>query len=69
VLRYRPLPDRVLLRRVTAEEKSRGGMIIPGTARETPGEGHVIVSIGLELGTGIGAQWGTTCAAGGGLSR
>jgi hypothetical protein len=28
-----------------------------------------ILSIGLELGTGIGAQWGTTCAAGGGLSR
>jgi len=39
---FRPLHDRVLVRRVTAEEKSKGGIIIPDTAKEKPQEGEVI---------------------------
>ena len=40
--KFRPLHDRVLVRRVTAEEKSAGGIIIPDTAKEKPQEGEVI---------------------------
>ncbi|MBP0491656.1 co-chaperone GroES [Roseomonas indoligenes] len=43
--KFRPLHDRVLVRRVTAEEKSAGGIIIPDTAKEKPQEGEV-VSVG-----------------------
>ena len=39
---FRPLHDRVLVRRVTAEEKTRGGIIIPDTAKEKPQEGEVV---------------------------
>ena len=39
---FRPLHDRVLVRRVTAEEKSSGGIIIPDTAKEKPQQGEVI---------------------------
>jgi chaperonin GroES len=39
---FRPLHDRVLVRRVTAEEKTVGGIIIPDTAKEKPQEGEVI---------------------------
>ena len=39
---FRPLHDRVLVRRVTAEEKSKGGIIIPDTAKEKPQEGEVL---------------------------
>src|SRR3954465_2362307 len=39
---FRPLHDRVLVRRVEAEEKSKGGIIIPDTAKEKPMEGEVI---------------------------
>ena len=39
---FRPLHDRVLVRRVTAEEKTTGGIIIPDTAKEKPQEGEVI---------------------------
>ncbi|MEO7634087.1 MAG: co-chaperone GroES [Sphingomicrobium sp.] len=42
---FRPLHDRVLVRRVEAEEKSAGGIIIPDTAKEKPQEGEV-VSVG-----------------------
>jgi chaperonin GroES len=38
----RPLHDRVLLRRLAAEEEAAGGSIIPGTAKEKPQEGEVI---------------------------
>ena len=40
--KFRPLHDRVLVRRVTAEEKTAGGIIIPDTAKEKPQEGEVI---------------------------
>jgi chaperonin GroES len=42
---FRPLHDRVLVRRVEAEEKTAGGIIIPDTAKEKPMEGEV-VSVG-----------------------
>ena len=42
---FRPLHDRVLVRRTEAEEKTAGGIIIPDTAKEKPQEGEV-VSVG-----------------------
>ena len=39
---FRPLHDRVLVRRVKEEEKTKGGIIIPDTAQEKPQEGKVI---------------------------
>jgi chaperonin GroES len=41
-MQFRPLGDRVLVRRVDEEEKSRGGIIIPDTAKEKPQEGEVL---------------------------
>lgn len=38
----RPLQDRVLVRRVDADEKTAGGIIIPGSAQEVPQEGEII---------------------------
>jgi chaperonin GroES len=40
--RFRPLHDRVVVRRIAAEEKTKGGIIIPDTAQEKPQEGEVI---------------------------
>jgi chaperonin GroES len=45
---FRPLHDRVVVRRVESEAKSAGGIIIPDTAKEKPSEGEVIA-----VGTGI----------------
>jgi len=46
---FRPLHDRVLVRRVEAEEKSAGGIIIPDTAKEKPQEGEVVaVGVGTK---------------------
>ena len=42
---FKPLHDRVLVRRVQSEEKTKGGLIIPDTAKEKPSEGEV-VSVG-----------------------
>ena len=39
---FRPLGDRVLIKRVEEEEKTKGGIIIPDTAKEKPQEGKVI---------------------------
>ncbi|WP_430385609.1 co-chaperone GroES [Blastomonas fulva] len=39
---FRPLHDRVLVRRIEAEEKTAGGIIIPDAAKEKPSEGEVI---------------------------
>ncbi|TWG49818.1 MULTISPECIES: co-chaperone GroES [unclassified Aminobacter] len=39
---FRPLHDRILVRRIEAEEKTAGGIIIPDTAKEKPSEGEVI---------------------------
>ena len=44
-MKFRPLHDRVVVRRIEAEEKTKGGIIIPDTAKEKPQEGEV-VSVG-----------------------
>ena len=41
-MQFRPLHDRVVVRRIDAEEKTKGGIIIPDTAKEKPQEGEVI---------------------------
>ncbi|MDQ2082757.1 co-chaperone GroES [Xanthobacteraceae bacterium Astr-EGSB] len=41
-MQFRPLYDRVLVRRVVAEEKTAGGIIIPDTAKEKPSQGEVM---------------------------
>lgn len=46
-MKFRPLHDRVLVRRIEQEEKTAGGIIIPDTAKEKPMEGEVVA-----LGTG-----------------
>src|SRR3979411_1165848 len=40
--KFRPLHDRVVVRRIDAQEKTKGGIIIPDTAKEKPQEGEVI---------------------------
>ena len=51
---FRPLHDRVLVRRIEAEEKTAGGIIIPDNAKEKPQEGEVV-----STGTGARADDGT----------
>jgi chaperonin GroES len=51
---FRPLHDRVLVRRIEAEAKTAGGIIIPDTAKEKPQEGEVI-----SVGSGTKAEDGT----------
>jgi chaperonin GroES len=41
-MNFRPLHDRVVVRRLTAEEKTKGGIIIPDTVKEKPQEGEII---------------------------
>ncbi len=41
-MKFRPLHDRVVVRRIEPEEKSAGGIIIPDTAKEKPSQGEVI---------------------------
>jgi len=43
-MKFRPLHDRVVVRRIEAEEKTAGGIIIPDTAKEKPQEGEVIAA-------------------------
>ena len=43
-MKFRPLHDRVVVKRIDAEEKSAGGIIIPDTAKEKPQEGEVIAA-------------------------
>src|SRR6202162_4485429 len=40
--KFRPLHDRIVVRRITAEEKTKGGIIIPDTAQEKPSQGEII---------------------------
>ena len=53
-MKFRPLHDRVLVRRVESEEKSAGGIIIPDTAQEKPMEGELIAT-----GSGTRSESGT----------
>ena len=41
-MKFRPLHDRVVVKRVTADEKTAGGIIIPDTAQEKPSQGEVV---------------------------
>ena len=52
-MKIRPLHDRVLVRRLSSEEKTAGGIIIPDTAQEKPMEGEV-----LEAGAGVRGENG-----------
>ena len=54
---FRPLHDRVLVRRLEAEEKTAGGIIIPDSAKEKPSEGEVVA-----VGNGTKAEDGTVTA-------
>ena len=56
-MKFRPLHDRVVVRRITAEEKSAGGIIIPDTVKEKPMEGEV-----LAAGPGARNEQGTIVA-------
>ena len=53
-MNFRPLHDRVLVKRLEAEEKTAGGIIIPDTAKEKPQEGEVVA-----IGTGTRTENGT----------
>ena len=50
---FRPLHDRVLVRRIEAEEKTAGGIIIPDSAKEKPAEGEIV-----SIGTGTRSEEG-----------
>ncbi|MDE3120500.1 MAG: co-chaperone GroES, partial [Paracoccaceae bacterium] len=39
---FKPLHDRVLVRRIESEEKTKGGLIIPDSAKEKPAEGEIV---------------------------
>ena len=54
---FRPLHDRVLVRRLEAPEKTAGGIIIPDNAKEKPQEGEIVAA-----GTGIRAEDGSITA-------
>jgi len=54
---FRPLHDRVLVRRIEAEAKTAGGIIIPDTAKEKPQEGEVVAT-----GSGVRAEDGSLIA-------
>jgi chaperonin GroES len=43
-IKFRPLHDRVLVRRVESEQKTAGGIIIPDTAKEKPSEGEILAA-------------------------
>ena len=56
-MKLRPLHDRVVVRRVKEEEKTKGGIIIPDTAKEKPQEGEVVA-----VGKGLAGEDGKTVA-------
>ena len=62
---FRPLHDRVVVRRLDAEEKTAGGIIIPDTAKEKPMEGEVIaVGPGLATKPARWCRWTSRPATG-----
>ena len=56
-MKFRPLHDRVVVRRVTTDEKPAGGIIIPDTAKEKPMEGEIVA-----VGTGARNEKGEVVA-------
>src|SRR5271163_3621777 len=57
IMKLRPLGDRILVKRIKEEEKTKGGIIIPDTAKEKPQEGKV-VAVGRGRGAGDSARSG-----------
>jgi len=53
IMAFRPLHDRVLVRRIEADEKTAGGIIIPDSAKEKPSEGEIVA-----VGTGSRSEDG-----------
>ncbi|MBL4748776.1 MAG: co-chaperone GroES [Magnetovibrio sp.] len=53
-MKFRPLHDRVLVRRLASEEKTAGGIIIPDNAKEKPSEGYIVA-----VGAGVRGEDGT----------
>lgn len=53
-MKFRPLHDRVLVKRIESEEKTKSGIIIPDTAKEKPQEGEVVA-----VGAGLRKEDGT----------
>lgn len=53
-MKFRPLHDRVVVKRIDAEEKTKGGIIIPDTAKEKPQEGEIVA-----VGAGARDEQGT----------
>lgn len=53
-MNFRPLHDRVLVKRIESEEKTKSGIIIPDTAKEKPQEGEVV-----SVGSGVRTEAGT----------
>ena len=47
-MKIRPLQDRVIVKRIAEEEKTKGGIIIPDTAKEKPQEGEVVAGAGAD---------------------
>ena len=73
-MKFRPLHDRVVVRRIESEEKTKGGIIIPDTAKEKPQEGEIIAVgsgardeagklIPLDVKTGDRVLFGRQCYA------
>lgn len=62
-MKIKPLSDRILVRRLEAEEKTKGGIIIPDTAKEKPREGK-IVAVGEGRRDDDGKRWPLTVKAG-----
>ena len=56
-MKFRPLHDRVLVKRIEAEEKTAGGIIIPDTAKEKPMQGEVVA-----VGSGVRGEDGKVVA-------
>jgi chaperonin GroES len=56
-MKFRPLHDRVLVRRVESDTKTAGGIIIPDTAKEKPQEGEVVA-----VGSGVRKEDGSVAA-------
>ena len=56
-INFRPLHDRVVVRRVESEEKTKGGIIIPDTAKEKPQEGEIVA-----VGSGVRDDKGSLVA-------
>ena len=58
-MKFRPLHDRIVVKRVDAEGRTKGGIIIPDTAKEKPQEGEV-VAVGRAAGTRVASSCRST---------